>query len=90
MIKIFEANERPAVLVQKLLQMWEKSVRKTHLFLSDEEVKAIKNYMPQALSGIVHLLIVENEAGINKKLLTYFHGTDILNHIQNTIVYKFC
>ena len=44
-------------MVQELLQVWEKSVRATHLFLSDEEVKAIKNYVPQALSGIAHLLI---------------------------------
>ena len=63
MIKIFEVDERPAVLVQELLQVWEKSVRATHLFLSDEEVKAIKNYVPQALSGIAHLLIAENETG---------------------------
>ena len=64
MIKIFEVDERPAVLIQELLQVWEKSVRATHLFLSDEEVKAIKNYVPQALSGIAHLLIAENEAGM--------------------------
>ena len=62
-MKIYEVSERPAVLVQELLQVWEKSVRATHLFLSDEEVKAIKNYVPQALSGIAHLLIAENEAG---------------------------
>ena len=40
-MKIYEVNERPAILVQELLQMWEKSVRATHLFLSDEEVKTI-------------------------------------------------
>ena len=51
-------------MVQELLQVWEKSVRATHLFLSDEEVKAIKDYVPQALSGIAHLLIAENEAGM--------------------------
>lgn len=63
-MKIYEVNERPAILVQELLQVWEKSVRATHLFLSDEEVKAIKDYVPQALSGIAHLLIAENEAGM--------------------------
>ena len=63
-MKIYEVNERPAILVQELLQVWEKSVRATHLFLSDEEVKAIKNYVPQALSGIAHLLIAENETGM--------------------------
>ena len=63
-MKIYEVNERPAILVQELVQVWEKSVRATHLFLSDEEVKAIKDYVPQALSGIAHLLIAENEAGM--------------------------
>ena len=62
-MKVYEVSERPAVLVQELLKVWEKSVRATHLFLSDEEVKNIKNYVPQALSGIAHLLIAENEAG---------------------------
>lgn len=62
-MKIYEVNKRPSILVQELLEVWEKSVRATHLFLSDEEVKAIKNYVPQALSGIAHLLIAENEAG---------------------------
>ena len=50
--------------MQELLKVWEKSVRATHFFLSDEEVKNIKNYVPQALSGIAHLLIAENEVGI--------------------------
>ena len=62
-MKIYEVKKRPVVFVQELLQVWEKSVQATHLFLSDEEVKAIKNYVPQALSGIAHLLIAENEAG---------------------------
>ena len=63
-MKVYEVSERPAVLVQELLEVWEKSVRATHLFLSDEEVKNIKNYVPQVLSGIDHLLIAENEVGI--------------------------
>ena len=63
-MKIYEVSERSNILVQKLLQVWEKSVRATHLFLSDEEVKAIKKYVPQALGGIAHLLIAENEAGM--------------------------
>ena len=63
-MKVYEVSERPAVLVQELLKVWEKSVRATHLFLADEEVRNIKNYVPQALSGIAHLLIAENEAGM--------------------------
>ena len=41
-MKVYEVSERPAVLVQELLKVWEKSVRATHLFLSDEEVKNIR------------------------------------------------
>ena len=62
-MKIYEVSERSAALIAKLLEVWEKSVRATHLFLADEEVRNIKNYVPQALSGIAHLLIAENEEG---------------------------
>ena len=46
-----------------LLKVWEASVRATHLFLSDAEVKQIKTYVPQAFAGVEHLIIVENESG---------------------------
>lgn len=49
------------MLVQQLLEVWEKSVRATHLFLSDSEVKNIKEYVPQALGSIAHLVIAKNE-----------------------------
>lgn len=62
-MKIYEISERSAKFAQQLLQVREKSVWATHLFLSDEKVKAIKKYVPQALSGIAHLLIAENEVG---------------------------
>ena len=46
-----------------LVEVWEKSVRATHLFLSDREIKNIKEYVPQALNGIAHLMIDAGEAG---------------------------
>ena len=46
-----------------MLEVWEKSVRATHLFLSDREIKNIKEYVPQALNGIAHLMIAAGEAG---------------------------
>ena len=45
-----------------LLSVWEASVRKTHLFLSDSEIKHIKEYVPQALKSVEHLIVAENEA----------------------------
>lgn len=47
--------------MEQLVAVWEKSVRATHLFLSDDEIKSIKEYVPQALKGIAHLVIAENE-----------------------------
>ena len=60
-MKIIEVKERPPILVQQLVEVWEKSVRATHLFLSDDEIKSIKEYVPQALEGIANLVIAEND-----------------------------
>ena len=46
-----------------LLKIWEASVRETHLFLSDAEIAQIKEYVPQAINGVTHLIITENEVG---------------------------
>lgn len=59
-MKIIEVKERPSVLVKQLVEVWEKSVKATHLFLSDDEVKSIKEYVPQALEGIANLVVAEN------------------------------
>ncbi len=36
-MKIYEVKERTPQLLEQLLNIWEDSVRATHLFLSDEE-----------------------------------------------------
>lgn len=62
-MKIYEVVERTPHLLENLLDIWEDSVRATHLFLSDKEVEKIKAYVPQALSEVRHLIIAENEQG---------------------------
>ena len=62
-MKITEVENRTPDLIDQLLEVWEGSVRATHLFLSDSEIKSIKEYVPQALGGIAHLIIAEDEAG---------------------------
>lgn len=47
--------------MEQLLTVWESSVRATHLFLSDNEIKKIKKYIAQALREIPDLIIVVNE-----------------------------
>ena len=62
-VKIIEVTSRTPDLIDRLLTVWEDSVRATHLFLSDSEIKRIKEYVPQALSGVAHLVIAEDENG---------------------------
>ena len=62
-MKIYEIKERTPQLLASLLAIWEDSVRATHLFLSDAEVKQIKEYVPQALGGVEHLIVAETESG---------------------------
>ena len=61
-MKIYEVQER-ATLLPALLSLWEASVRATHLFLSDPEIKKIRKYVPQALTNVEHLIIAKNESG---------------------------
>lgn len=62
-MKIVEVKDRTAELVEELLNVWESSVKVTHLFLSDDEICDIKNYVPQALTGVPVLIVAENENG---------------------------
>ena len=62
-MKIVEVTDKMPDLINRLVGVWESSVRATHLFLSDGEIKGIKEYVPQALNGIAHLIIAEDETG---------------------------
>ena len=62
-MRIYEVQERATPLLEKLLDIWEQSVRATHTFLSDAEVKQIKAYVPTAIRGVEHLLIAESASG---------------------------
>ena len=60
---IVEVNERTPKLIWQLLTVWEKSVRATHLFLSDVGIETIKKYIPEALVRVEYLVIAKDEAG---------------------------
>ena len=63
-MNIIEVKERTENLINQLLEVWEDSVKATHSFLSNEEIEKIKEYVPQALIGISHLIIETDEKGI--------------------------
>lgn len=60
-MRIYEVKERNLGLLDKLLNIWENSVKSTHLFLLDSEIENIKRYVPQALENISHLIVSETE-----------------------------
>ena len=63
-MKLYEVQDRNQPLLEMFLDIWEQSVRATHLFLSDAEVKSIKEYVPQALKSVEHLIAAETEKPI--------------------------
>lgn len=56
-MKEIKKEDRNENLIKELLRVWENAVRATHKFLSNEEILEIKKYVPEALSGISHLII---------------------------------
>lgn len=62
-MKIVKIENRDSNLIKNLLEVWESAVRATHLFLSNEEIENIKEYVPEALKFVPNLLVAENEEG---------------------------
>ena len=62
-MKIYEATDRSPELIDALLQVWESSVRATHLFLSGSEILNIRKYVPEAMREVEHLIVADDESG---------------------------
>ena len=62
-MQIIECEEREGALPAALVDVWERSVRATHAFLSAQEILAIREFVPQAPSG-VEKLVVALEGGV--------------------------
>lgn len=58
--------------IKPLTELWERSVKATHDFLSADEIAAIKEYVSQALSGVPVLVVARNE----QQVMTAFLGLD--------------
>ena len=63
-MQLYEVQGRSQPLLDTLLKIWEQSVRATHFFLSDAEIKVIRAYVPQALKSVEHLIVAEAEQPI--------------------------
>ena len=61
--EITEITGRTPQLISQLLEVWERSVQATHLFLSADEVAEIKPHVPQALQEVPHLIVAQRSDG---------------------------
>ena len=62
-MRIYEVQAKTPRLLESLLNVWEASVRTTHLFLSDVEINQIKKYVPQAFSEVERLTAAADASG---------------------------
>lgn len=56
-MEILEVRRRSGALLEQLLELWERSVRASHTFLSPAEIAAIRPEVPGALARVPHLVI---------------------------------
>lgn len=56
-MQITEIEERTEKTIARLTAVWESAVRATHSFLSEQEIAAIKRYVPAALRDVPRLFI---------------------------------
>lgn len=61
-MKIIEIENRTSILIHKLVNLWQESVKATHLFLSDAEIEEIRKYVPQALKAVSTLVVAVDES----------------------------
>lgn len=62
-MSIQKIDTRDPKLLDELEEVWLRSVKSTHLFLSDGEITNIQKMIPQVLSGIENLIIAKDEQG---------------------------
>ena len=67
-----KSEDRTPFLIEELTIVWEKSVKSTHSFLSIEEIKKIKTYIPDIFKNISRLIIMKN----TDKHIIAFMGID--------------
>lgn len=60
-MELFEVQNRTEELIAELCQVWEQSVRATHLFLSESEILNIAGYVPSAIKEIPRLVIAVDD-----------------------------
>ena len=55
-------EQRSSALIERLTAVWERSVRATHAFLTEEGIDELKPVVPQAMRGVDHLAVIYDDA----------------------------
>lgn len=63
-MNIIQVENRTTLPLEKLLDLWQASVEATHHFLSEEEIAAIRPYVPEAFKGVEHLFLAKEDGEI--------------------------
>lgn len=59
-IRYIPPSERDSGLLNKLTALWEASVRATHHFLREADIRNLKPYVTEGLAGIRHLYVADD------------------------------
>ena len=62
-MNIHLVNERTDALIAVLTDVWEASVRATHTFLTEVDIAALRQYVPDALRAVEHLTVLLDDNG---------------------------
>ncbi|WP_235847459.1 GNAT family N-acetyltransferase [Intestinibacillus massiliensis] len=63
MMEFYEAAARPEGLIHALCRVWERSVRATHTFLDEAEIRRLSAYVPGALREVPLLVVARDSQG---------------------------
>ena len=69
-----DLEHRDAALVSDLVAVWERSVRATHTFLTDDESNRLKQYVPQAIAEVPELVVVYPDGDSSEQTPLAFMG----------------
>ena len=69
-----DTEHRDTALVSALVAVWERSVRATHTFLTDDEINRIKQYVPQAIAEVPELAVMRPDSDSSEQKPLAFMG----------------
>ncbi|MBR5520588.1 MAG: GNAT family N-acetyltransferase [Oscillospiraceae bacterium] len=63
-MNITQVTERNEDIINPLVDLWEKSVKDSHTFLTENGIAEIKSYVPQAIAGVESLVVATDDCGV--------------------------